>query len=216
MAKQITFTMSKQIMEMALKPLRSKIEAVLLILNTIRMFDISVTPFVKQKRREEVVISIDKMRRVFYLLENKCFSMHFPFFVKVHGSSVVVYDVFHTQLTPLLLSCLIEIFESMERIYMDFDAVFEMITNPSYDRTDFSAQEIWMIVSYLLQFELGYLRYDIDFEHECGKNHPLNHLDVCLAETVSYKLGLEHEIGFDDFRDILDVTTECWYIKQAL
>ena len=39
MEKELTFKMSKQIIEMSTKPLRTREEAVLLLLYTIRMFD---------------------------------------------------------------------------------------------------------------------------------------------------------------------------------
>ena len=46
-------------------------------LYTIRMFDVSI--FLTDERSEKVKISIDKMNRIFYLLEGKMFSMQFPF-----------------------------------------------------------------------------------------------------------------------------------------
>jgi hypothetical protein len=67
--------------------------------------------------------------------------------------------------------------------------------------------------SYLLKYDLGYLRYDFDPEHEDGKIHPLNHLDICLDDSATYKIGLDREISFRDMKDILDLTTECWYFK---
>lgn len=73
MGKELTFRMSKQIAEMSIKPLRTREEAILLLLYTIRMFDVSI--FLTDERSEKVKISIDKMNRIFYLLEGKMFSM---------------------------------------------------------------------------------------------------------------------------------------------
>jgi len=42
--------------------------------------------------------------------------------------------------------------------------------------------------------------------------HPLNHLDICLDTAATYKIGLDKKIEFDDFKNILDTTNECWYI----
>lgn len=40
MGKELTFTMSQQIIDMASKPLRKREDAILLLLYTIRMFDL--------------------------------------------------------------------------------------------------------------------------------------------------------------------------------
>lgn len=66
MGKELTFKMSKKIVGMAEKPLRTREEAVLLLLYTIRMFD--AERFFEDRRNEEVKISINKMNRIFYLL----------------------------------------------------------------------------------------------------------------------------------------------------
>ena len=71
------------------------------------------------------------------------------------------------------------------------------------------------LFSYLLKYDLGYIWYDIDPEHENGKLHPLYHLDICLDNSATYKIGLNQEIRFDNFKDILDTTTESWYIYRG-
>lgn len=71
---------------------------------------------------------------------------------------------------------------------------------------------MWLLISHLLKYDLGYIRYDIDSEHENGRMHPLNHLDICLDTAATYKIGLDKKIEFDDFKNILDITNECWYI----
>ena len=68
------------------------------------------------------------------------------------------------------------------------------------------------MLAHLLKYDLGYIRYDIDPEHENGRMHPLNHLDICLDTAATYKIGLDKKIEFDDFKNILDITNECWDI----
>jgi len=220
MGKEVTFTMSRQIMDLSQKPLRSRTEAIILLLNTVRMIDIGDSLRLPNAREEKIIISINKMSRIFYLLETKWFSMQFPFSVKQHekqrGMFFYNYDI---RITQMLLSGLITIFEAMHNKAMhnkmiNIYSIFEMLTDPDFTQADCSIEEIWFIVSYLLQYELGYLRYDVDTEHECGEMHPLYHLDICLSEEVAYKLGLERKFDFEDFRNILDVTTKCWYLKR--
>ena len=43
----------------------------------------------------------------------------------------------------------------------------------------------------------------------------LHHLDICLDSSATYKIGLNQEIRFDNFKDILDTATESWYIYRG-
>ena len=214
MGKEFTFKMSKQILEMSSKPLRTREEAILLLLYTIRMFDVS--QFIDEERSDQVIISIDKMNRIFYLIANKIFSMQFPFRVEYDSEQEnnVLYDsVTGTVISPMVLSFLIEAFEKMKRREVDFDTIFEIIMEPEVNDEGFTSKTMWQLISYLLKYDLGYLRFDVDSEHQDGKIHPLNHLDICLDRSATYKIGLEKEIEFKNMKDILDITTECWYLS---
>jgi hypothetical protein len=214
MGKEFTFRMSKQIAEMSIKPLRTREEAILLILYTIRMFDVSI--FLTDERSEKVKISIDKMNRIFYLLEGKMFSMQFPFCID-DSSNQDNFRIYHNitgnAINSMVLSFLIEVFEKMNRKEMDFDTIFEVIVGSEVNDDNFTTKEKWLLILHLLKYDLGYIRYDIDPEHENEKMHPLNHLDICLDTAATYKIGLNKKIEFDDFKNILDRTNECWYIS---
>lgn len=167
------------------------------------------------ERSEKVKVSIDKMNRIFYLLEGKMFSMQFPFCIDDNGNqdNVTIYhNITGTIINPMVLSFLIEAFEKMNRKEMDFETIFEIIMEPEVNDEDFTTREMWLLISHLLKYDLGYIRYDIDPIHENGRMHPLNHLDICLDTAATYKIGLDKKIEFDDFKNILDITNECWYI----
>lgn len=214
MGKELTYKMSRQIIECSLPPLRTREEAILLILNTIRMFDIS--KFLLDERKEKVVISINKMNRIFYVLDGKMFSMQFPFCVDKSGDDEEV-RIYHkssgVDITPRVLSVLIEAFEKIKSEDVDFDTVFEIIMESEGYDDEVTPKNMWLLISHLLKYDLGYLRYDIDPEKENGKMHPLNHLDICLDTSATYKIGLSKELTFSEFRNILDITTECAYIS---
>jgi hypothetical protein len=206
--------MSKDILALSSKPLRKKEEAILLLLYTIRMFD--ACQYISDDRKEQVIISIDKMNRIFYLINNKIFSLQFPFRMEYHDAEdeKTIYDsVTGTVISPTVLSYLIEAFEKMSRREVDFDTMFEIVMDSEFNIEEFTFKARWQLISYLLKYDLGYLRYDFDPEHEDGKIHPLNHLDICLDDSATYKIGLDREISFRDMKDILDLTTECWYFK---
>lgn len=97
----------------------------------------------------------------------------------------------------------------------DFEKVFEIMMETEQNDDEFTMEQMWTLFSYLLKYDLGYIRYDIDPEHENGKLHPLYHLDICLDNSATYKIGLNQEIRFDNFKDILDTTTESWYIYRG-
>ena len=208
MGKEFTFRMSKQIAEMSIKPLRTREEAILLILYTIRMFDVSI--FLTDERSEKVKISIDKMNRIFYLLEGKMFSMQFPFCID-DSSNQDNFRIYHNitgnAINSMVLSFLIEVFEKMNRKEMDFDTIFEVIVGSEVNDDNFTTKEKWLLILHLLKYDLGYIRYENE------KMHPLNHLDICLDTAATYKIGLNKKIEFDDFKNILDRTNECWYIS---
>lgn len=213
MGKELTFKMSKKIVGMAEKPLRTREEAVLLLLYTIRMFD--AERFFEDERSEEVKISINKMNRIFYLLEGKIFSIQFPFCIDRNSNrekTKIYYNITGTEINSIVLSFLIEVFEKMDQEDIDFETIFDLIMESEVN-DNITMKERWLLILHLLKYDLGYIRYDNDPEHENGKMHPLNHLDVCLDTSASYKIGLDRKIDFDDLKNILDVTHECWFIR---
>ena len=214
MGKELTYKMSKRIIEYSLLPLRTREDAILLILKTIRMFDIS--KLLSDERKERVVISINKMNRIFYILDGKMFSMQFPFCVDKSSDmeEIRIYDkLTGMEITPRVLAILIEAFEKLKHEDVDFDTVFEIVMESQETGNEFTSKNLWLLISQLLKFDLGYLRYDKDPKNENGKLHPLNHLDICLDTSATYKLGLRKELTFLEFRNILDTTTECEYIS---
>ena len=214
MGKELTFTMSEQIIDMASKPLRKREDAILLLLYTIRMFDLDESEL--NIHSESIKISINKMNRIFYLLKGKMFSMQFPFRIESDDTQKVsrIYDgVTGILINATTLSFLIGMFEQINRPETDFETVFEIMMKSEQNNDEFTMEQMWTLFSHLLKYDLGYIRYDIDPEHENGRLHPLNHLDICLDSSATYKIGLNQDIGFDNFKDILDVTTESWYIS---
>ena len=216
MRKELTFTMSQQIIDMASKPLRKREDAILLLLYTIRMFDLDKSEL--NIHNESIRISINKMNRIFYLLKGKMFSMQFPFRIENNDiqNGIRIYDsVTGILINATTLSFLIGLFEQINRSETDFEKVFEIMMETEQNDDEFTMEQMWTLFSYLLKYDLGYIRYDIDPEHENGKLHPLYHLDICLDNSATYKIGLNQEIRFDNFKDILYTTTESWYIYRG-
>lgn len=214
MGKEVSYNMGKTIFEMASKPLRSKQEVILLLLYTIRMFDVEkdILPSTKVK----VTISINKMNRIFYILENKIFSFQFPFYVEIEGEKFTrIYDAkTGLDIDPVLVSILIGIFEKIENDNFSFEFFFDEVMYNENNLLNVNVDQLWEIVKFISTYDLGYLRYDYDKGHPNEPLiHPINHLDVCLDTAVAYKIGLEKPLNYEVFKDIIDITTNCYFLK---
>lgn len=213
MAKEFTLKMSKTVLEMSEKPLRSKEEAILLLLYTIRMFDIE--KYLNDDREEKVIIAINKMNRIFYQLNDKIFSMQFPFLIAGETNEIRIYSsITGNIIDAQVLSFLIETFEKIKDEDSTFDIIFEIIMENEYGEQSFSVEQKWQLISYLLKYDIGYLRYDYDPKNEKGKIHPLNHFDIFLDSSAAFKVGLNKRILCNEFINVLDITTECAYIGE--
>ncbi len=213
MKKEISYNMGKRIFEMASRPLRSKQEVILLLLYTIRMFD--VDELISESKSVKVAISINKMNRIFYILESKIFSMQFPFYLEITGEKISrIYDMkTGLNMDSMLLSTLIGIFEKTKTNNYSFDNFFDEIVHSENNLQNVNMEQLWEIVKFISTYDLGYLRYDYDKEHQNGLLHPVNHLDVYLDTAATCKIGLEKPIDYEVLKDILDTTTNCCFLK---
>ncbi|MDE7331003.1 MAG: hypothetical protein K2O16_02010 [Lachnospiraceae bacterium] len=213
MEKEASYSMSKGIFEMASRPLRSRQEAILLLLYTIRMFE--VDELIAENKTIKVVISINKMNRIFYVLEDKIFSMQFPFFVEMeHDKIARIYDTrTGLDIDSRLVSTLIGIFEKTNTGNSSFDSLFDEIMYCGDNLPNVGIEQIWEVVKFISTYDLGYLRYDYDEKHKKGLLHPVNHLDICLDTAAAYKIGLKKSLNYEMFKDILDTTTNCFFLN---
>ena len=214
MAKEIKFNAGKNIYEMACKPLRSRKEAILLLLYTIRMFD--VEELTLENVSIKVAIAINKMNRIFYILEDKIFSMQFPFCLEICEDKVArIYDAkTGLDMDSMLVSALIGIFQKADaNSNYSLDNFLEEIIDSENILPNVEVNQLWEIVKSISTYDLGYLRYDYDEEHKNGVLHPLNHLDIFLDTGATYKIGLEKRLSYEKFKDILDITTNCFFLN---
>ena len=43
--------------------------------------------------------------------------------------------------------------------------------------------------------------------------HPLNHFDVNYSSKTTFKIGIDSKIDNNFFLDLMDITTDCQYIR---
>ena len=70
------------------------------------------------------------------------------------------------------------------------------------------------ILTRLLTFDVGYIRYDYDEEHYNGRIHPLHHLDINYTNQSTYKIGLNQSLDILEFKSIIDNQKECWFLHK--
>ena len=94
--------------------------------------------------------------------------------------------------------------------------IYEMKNNSPSEiiETLIDSIELFDILNRLITYEYGYIRYDYDFEHANGNFHPLNHLDINYLNTNQYKLGLDNKLNVEQFIDILDLNTDCYFLHK--
>jgi hypothetical protein len=151
--------------------------------------------------------------RLFFFQKEKYFSIFLPFTYREENgelffyyNSVEIDSTFSSALLSLLRYASGNVIAGLEDFEGEIDAVNEGLVNPG---------QLNLIYRSLLSEEFGYLRYDFDEKNENGKLHPLNHLDINYSNSATYKLGLENMLCEEDFIDVLNVKTDCWYLRNG-
>jgi hypothetical protein len=211
MAKRLEFPINNYFYKKIARPLRTKKDFLVLLLDTVKLF------FVDDHIHENkgsVVIAIDKMSRVFYRIENKYFSIAFPFYLEQIEQEYRIYDNnSDVEIDNKMLSIITRIIHNFDFDEVSVEKIYDDFCRDICEEYEYSIIEsAWKVMTRMLAMELGYIRYDMDEEHENGELHPLNHLDVNYSSNCTYKLGLHSKIEIDDLIDILDIKKKCGFI----
>ncbi|PAE94836.1 hypothetical protein [Shouchella clausii] len=216
--KEFTVNMTKRLVEIASKPIRTKRHVIMLMLEAIPL--LTNGDVLERPSNNYIILRVDKMKRLFFVIENKIFSFNFPFNVEVHEekNNPIIYDsITDLELNALNLTVLKSAFE--ETFYgnenqgiLDLDSELMQViesfgTKPNKD-------QVWQILKTLQIFESGYLRYDYDKVRENGKLHPLNHIDINYTSDGTFKIGIKDILDCNTLIDILDVNTDSYFISK--
>lgn len=167
------------------------------------------------------LVYVDKMSRLFLITENKYTSFSFPFNIDLDLSklSFCSYEIDHA--TIAILSSIMSNYTENMRIEEILSCVWD--NSDLQNVPDEYNERISVLMTMLLSFDTGYVRFDIDPENaikyaEKGKPlaHPEFHLDINYSGNSTYKLGLNSKITMGNFIDILDITKNCWFLKKPI
>lgn len=203
------FNIPKHTKEKIFFSIREKKDVISLLIETIKFIKAS-SHISENTDAKIIIISKSKMSRIFYILNNKYFSIIFPFRIEVNEEEYRFFLKDGTELTYEFLSKITELIKNEV-----FFKTFEDFVNEIFDKnnTFLNEEKIWDFMKEICFLEYGYLRYDYDLEHENGNFHPLNHLDINYSNRTTFKLGLSKEITTQEFVDMLDNTLERKFIK---
>lgn len=216
--KEFTVSMTKRFVEIASKPIRTKKHVIMLMLEAIPL--LTNADVLERPSNNYIILRVDKMKRLFFVIENKIFSFNFPFNVEVQEekNNPIIYDsITDLELNALNLTVLKSAFE--ETFYgnenqgiLDLDSELMQVID-SFD-TKPNKDQVWQILKTLQMFESSYLRYDYDEVRENGKLHPLNHIDINYTSDGTFKIGINDTLDCNTFIDILDVNTDSYFISK--
>ncbi|MDC9726079.1 MAG: hypothetical protein PSN44_09240 [Gammaproteobacteria bacterium] len=206
--KRYSFSINDWFARILFKPIRNKQDVIKVLMSTIKFMTVNY-----QVKPEhccgEIILLVSKMSRIFFITENKYFSINFPFTVEDNNDELNFLFNGDCEIDSQITS---EIIGLVGRE----DCITSSCVIEFADQVDtLAAQipELWPLLIRLLTFEDGYIRYDDDAEHENGLIHPKNHYDVFYSSNTSFKIGLRDSVSTDSLIDMLSPDSACHFLE---
>lgn len=186
------------------KPIRNKNDCVSILLETVENFS-DPNQAIKEIQNNTMLL---ENGRLFVFLENKYFSIKFPFKIKIEEK--IKFYINNIELNSKILSAIRYAFLNISNNILD------ILSQIKEEYEQINKDEIEEIIIAMLLLDDGYLRYDHDAKNENGKLHPLDHLDIFYTNN-SVKLGLRGRLSQKNFVKIISKKyDECCYLIENL
>ena len=147
-----------------------------------------------------ISLRTDKRSRLYYFLEKKYFSFAFPFFYE--NKKPLNFYYHEAKIDSQLLSGLKEWYNSSKNDSITTNLDISCIEAITPDRKG----EFLTLLNRLINFEIGYVRYDDDITGFVSANnpefHPQFHLDFFYSNETTIKIG--GKFNEKSFRNFLD------------
>ncbi len=190
--------------------IRSKRDVIALLMRTIKIM--LLPPYPNPAPVGKIVLHVEKMSRLFYIFENKIFSINFPYTV-IEGDGVLLFrSTHHSEINSAVTSNVLSVVETFNAL--DNREVFHF-AEPISDICQ-SDDEFWSLFRELLLYEDGYIRFDHDEKNAKEKLHPLDHLDIFYSSSSTFKIGLHENSSHEHLLDLLDRNTECHFLTKIV
>lgn len=208
--KEYRFDIDASYMDKFFSPIKNKTQIIELLMNSVKYMLLN-QKIKKERACGEIILIIDKMSRLFFSKENKCFSIAFPFSVKYEDG---YYFSFKNKMNidGKLTSDIIS-FINNNNFTSNCSIEF---ASPISDYQELNDDNYWDLIRELLLMEEGYIRYDYDRDnydrHGQSDIHPLNHYDFFYSSNATFKVGLKNGIDSAELIDLLNTKTICKFI----
>ncbi|MGB1205482.1 MAG: hypothetical protein ACPG5B_07550 [Chitinophagales bacterium] len=206
---------------------KSKIRIIRILLEASR-YILSNSKVDKEKYAGEIRLVIDKMSRIFFVSDEKIFSIVFPFKLnEVEFETETEFEMedrFELSYTNNINVNSVLISKAIATI--DCDDFSNTCVIDFADHVDFFEDKnedgnLWFFLKELMLFEDGYIRYDYDlkgYNEACKKGrphkHPLHHYDLFYTNKATFKIGLDSEINTEKFIELLNVKEDCYFLRK--
>jgi len=161
-----------------------------------------------------IKLVIDKQSRLFvYLSKDKFFSFEYSNTVEVDLYTKEVKSIY----TTTGINCTLDLISNAISILNEVksDSIIDVYESRDVEDALINI-EAYKLLEYFWAHEPCYLRYDYDPVNSKGSLHPLNHLDVNISLNGSYKIGLGSRLAPADFENIVNKSTDCYYLIEKL
>jgi hypothetical protein len=165
----------------------------------------------------KIVLHVDKMSRLFFIQEDKSYSISFPFLLTMKNDSFSFSFNNEIEIDSETISHLIAVIKDdtfIGECSLDFaDSVY------SYEQDHH--EKFWTLLRELVLLEDGYIRFDKDEENflkaqEKGeeRKHPLFHFDIFYTGRSTFKTGLYEPVNESRFVELLDTNENCEFYEK--
>jgi hypothetical protein len=197
--------------------IRDKSSIIKLLINIVRVLIVwpmkPLENLVIEGKEDEIllILNIQRMSRVFICENNKIHTFQFPFDLTVSDEKIKIYYNY-IELNSGVLTILSNTFahfnddQSIEKILDDYWVAID-----DFEINKEEAEIYSGLITYLLSFEPGYLRFDYD--DRPLQNHPLNHLDVYYTNKNTFKIGVQSKLDYKKMIAILDTVSPCLMVR---
>lgn len=167
----------------------------------------------------EIKLVINKMSRLFFISDSKSYSIVFPFNINNEDGEIKLAFSNNIEVNSYLISKTKSAINSNS--FKDNTCVIGF-ADSILDLED-ENEEMWLFLRELILLEDGYIRYDVDKEayvkakaKGTPHKHPIHHYDLFYTNGATFKIGLHNNQSSDEFIDLLDIKTDCKYLKSIV
>lgn len=194
-----------------LRPIRNKKDIIIVLAKAMKFFKIGLL-IPEEKRKGKITITIGKLSRINFILEDSIISFNFPFNIKTWGDDIYEFAWNDRIIDSKITSEILSIFDEKEFKFQDIE--FYEFYDLLDDQGD--SDNLFQMLLYLLTFEDGYLRFDYDDEKPDEIYHPLTHVDINYSGKCTYKIGTNKKMTEDEFSILINNDYPRYYLRNGI